>query len=335
MTERIAILGGGAMGSACAVLAATHGEQDVRLWVRDADAAETIARTRVNDRYLPHSRLDDAITVTADAAAALDGAGLIVAAVPCQQLRGCLEGLADRIPDNAPVVSVIKGIESETSLRPSEVVHEVLGDVGVVALAGPSHAEEIAGRMPTAVVAASGDVSLAERVQHALSTDRFRIYTHRDLVGAELAGGLKNVIAIAAGICDGLGLGDNAKSTLVSRGVVEITRVGTHLGAESETFHGLAGVGDLMTTCFSGHSRNRGVGERLGKGEPIDEILASMHTVAEGVPTARGVKELADREDLDAPIITEVDAVLFGGKPADKAVHTLMTRPRKAERLAL
>ncbi|MEM1062894.1 MAG: NAD(P)H-dependent glycerol-3-phosphate dehydrogenase, partial [Planctomycetota bacterium] len=237
MTERIAILGGGAMGSACAVLAATHGEQDVRLWVRDADAAETIARTRVNDRYLPHSRLDDAITVTADAAAALDGAGLIVAAVPCQQLRGCLEGLADRIPDNAPVVSVIKGIESETSLRPSEVVHEVLGDVGVVALAGPSHAEEIAGRMPTAVVAASGDVSLAERVQHALSTDRFRIYTHRDLVGAELAGGLKNVIAIAAGICDGLGLGDNAKSTLVSRGVVEITRVGTHLGAESETFH--------------------------------------------------------------------------------------------------
>jgi glycerol-3-phosphate dehydrogenase (NAD(P)+) len=229
------------------------------------------------------------------------------------------------------VVSVVKGIEIHTLRRPSQIINEVLGSRAVVSLSGPSHAEEIARKLPASVVAACGDIALARRVQEMFTTDRFRIYTNSDLIGVELAGALKNVIAIAAGICDGLGYGDNAKSALMTRGIVEISRFGATLGAEPATFSGLAGVGDLITTCISRYSRNRQVGERLGKGESLPAILASMEAVAEGINTAHAVLELAQQKGLEMPITAEVCAVLSGERTPAAATQSLMLRPLRDE----
>jgi len=242
-----------------------------------------------------------------------------------------LAAISKQIPDDVPVVSVAKGVEIATLMRPSEIIIDVLGPRGVVALGGPSHAEEIARRMPASVVAASADQELARRVQSLFNTDRFRVYTNADIAGVELAGAIKNVIAIAAGICDGLGFGDNAKSALVTRGLVEMTRFGTALGAEAETFSGLAGIGDLMTTCFSGFSRNRHVGECLGRGQTLERTVAEMNGVAEGVTTTRGVFDLAGRMGIEMPITAEVYAVLFAGKSPAQATAALMLRPPREE----
>jgi glycerol-3-phosphate dehydrogenase (NAD(P)+) len=226
---------------------------------------------------------------------------------------------------------VIKGLENETFLRPSQIIEETIGSRAVVALTGPSHAEEIARRLPASVVAASGDVALAKRVQEMFTTDRFRVYTNPDLIGAELAGALKNIIGIAAGICDGLGYGDNAKSALMTRGIVEISRFGVALGAEAETFAGLAGIGDLITTCISPYGRNRMVGERLGKGESLDQILSTMDAVAEGVSTTRAVHDLAEQKGIEMPITAQVYQVLFENKSPVKATDSLMSRPPREE----
>ncbi|MFQ5734269.1 MAG: NAD(P)H-dependent glycerol-3-phosphate dehydrogenase, partial [Planctomycetaceae bacterium] len=239
--------------------------------------------------------------------------------------------IALQLTHDRPVVSVIKGLERDTFMRPSEIIADVLGFRAVVALGGPSHAEEIARRLPASVVAASGDVALAKEVQAIFTTDRFRVYTNLDIVGVELAGALKNVIAIAAGICDGLNYGDNAKSALLTRGIVEITRFGRAFGAEQSTFAGLAGMGDLITTCISPYGRNRMVGERLGGGETLPEILDSMDAVAEGVTTTKSVFELADRKGIEMPITAEVHAVLFEGKSPVEATDSLMGRPPKGE----
>ncbi len=319
------------MGTACAIVLAENPEQHVSLWARNADHAADMATIRENKRLLPGITIPESVEITADIAAAVADSDLLVMAVPTAFLRDCLSEISADLTDDRPVVSVIKGIENETFQRPSEIIGDVLGSRAVVSLSGPSHAEEISRRLPASVVAASGDLALARRVQQTFTTDRFRVYTNVDIIGVELAAALKNVIAIAAGICDGLGYGDNAKSALMTRGLVEMTRFGTSLGAEAQTFAGLAGMGDLITTCASPYSRNRKVGERLGAGETLEEILESMDAVAEGVWTTRSVHELAQQQGIEMPITAEVFSVLFEGKRAVEATDSLMMRPPRDE----
>jgi glycerol-3-phosphate dehydrogenase (NAD(P)+) len=331
MTTKIAVLGGGAMATACAILLAEHPDQEVAIWARSVEYADQMQRDRENRRLLPGIMLPPTVTVTSDLEKALHGAEYLVAAIPTQFLRAALVDAKRLLTQQRPVVSVIKGIENSTFLRPSQIIEDVLGNRGVVALSGPSHAEEIGRRLPATVVAASGDLELAMQVQRMFNTQRFRVYTNVDLIGVELAGALKNVIAIAAGISDGLGYGDNAKSSLMTRGLVEITRFGVRFGAEAATFSGLAGIGDLITTCVSTHGRNRYVGERLGRGESLQEILSQMNAVAEGVATARSVYGICERESIETPIMGEVYRVLFENKcPAD-ATNSLMERPLRSE----
>lgn len=319
------------MATACAVLLSDHADATVSLWVRSPEHLEELKTQRENRRLLPGVKIPPCVDITADIAAAVDQADLLLAAIPTKYLRETLTEIAPALTRHRPVISVIKGLENDTFLRPSQIIEETLGSRSVVVLSGPSHAEEIARRLPASVVAASGDISLARRVQGLFSTDRFRVYTNQDLIGVELAGALKNVIAIAAGICDGLGFGDNAKSALMTRGIVEMQRFGVALGAEAQTFNGLAGIGDLITTCISPHGRNRAVGERLGRGEQLDAILASMDAVAEGVNTTRSVHDLAGQRGIELPITAAVHAVLFEGQSPLEATTSLMDRPPKGE----
>ncbi|HEV8001973.1 MAG TPA: NAD(P)H-dependent glycerol-3-phosphate dehydrogenase [Planctomycetaceae bacterium] len=332
MDQRIAILGSGAMATASAVLLSERSKCEVRIWTRSAERAAELLRDKENRRLLPGVPLPPGVRISSDISEVVDKAELIVAAIPTRFLRDTLTPLARQIPAGLPVVSVAKGLEIGTLMRPSQIIVDVLGPREVAALGGPSHAEEIARRLPAGVVAASADRQLAAQVQHLFNTDRFRVYTNDDIVGVELAGAIKNVIAIAAGICDGLGFGDNAKSGLVTRGLVEMIRFGTALGAQAETFNGLAGLGDLVTTCFSRHSRNRHVGECLGKGQHLDQIVAEMNGVAEGITTTRSISELASRRGIEMPIAAEVYAVLFDNKSPAEATASLMMRPPRDER---
>ncbi|GIX03886.1 MAG: glycerol-3-phosphate dehydrogenase [NAD(P)+] [Planctomycetaceae bacterium] len=319
------------MATACAVLLAKNPDQEVAMWIRDPQHAQDMLQRRENVRLLPGVKIPERIFLTADVGAAVRGASFLLAAIPTQYLRATLHEVRSEIRQNLPVVSVIKGLEIETFQRPSEIINEVLGSRAVVVLGGPSHAEEIARGLPTTVVAASGDLSLARHVQRMFSSQRFRVYTNLDLIGVELSAALKNIVAIAAGISDGLGYGDNAKSALLTRGLVEMTRFGVHFGAEAATFMGLAGVGDLITTCISPYGRNRRVGERLGKGESLAQILSSMEAVAEGVATTKSVYDVAYQEGIDMPITTEVYQVLFEGKSPQEATQSLMLRPPRSE----
>lgn len=331
MTRAVTILGGGAMGTACSILLAEQRIARVALWTRQPAQAEELARSRENTRLLPGIRLPDSIFITADIAAAVAQTELLVVAIPTAFLREALTALAPSIPAACPVVSVVKGLENSTFLRPSEIIRQTLGNRSVCALCGPSHAEEMGRRLPASVVAASDDATLAQHVQTLFTTDRFRVYTNRDLLGVELAGAIKNVIAIAAGICDGLNYGDNAKAALLTRGVVEMTRCGVSLGAEAETFAGLAGIGDLITTCYSRYGRNRGLGERLGRGLTLPQALKEFNGVVEGVTTARSVRDLAQSKGIEMPIAAEVYRVLFENKSPTAATDSLMTRPPRAE----
>lgn len=331
MSAKVTVIGAGAMGTACSILLAEHPGQKVCLWVRESELVEPMRATRENSRFLPGVSLPESLQITSDIDEALKDADLIFVAIPSAFLRSSLTQLKESLRGTAPIVSVIKGLENSTFLRASEIVNEVLGPRTVVALSGPSHAEEIARRLPASVVAACDDIQVAEEVQTRLGTDRFRIYTNRDLLGVELGGALKNVIAIGAGICDGLGFGDNAKSALMTRGLVEITRFGEALGADPATFSGLAGLGDLITTCISPYGRNRRVGERLGKGETREEIVASTASVAEGIPTSKSVYDLAQKRGIEMPVTQEVYRVLFEGKPAIETTEALMSRPPKSE----
>ena len=331
MLGTVTILGSGAMGTACSIVLAERAGRVVSLWARNPAQAEEMARSRENRRLLPGVRIPDSIAITSDISAAVSGTDLLVAAIPTAFLRSALTALAPQIPAGLPVVSVIKGLENGTFLRPSEIIRDALGNRPVVALCGPSHAEEFARRLPASVVAAGSDDALTRDVQSLFTTERFRVYTNRDILGVELAAALKNVIAIAAGICDGLKYGDNAKAALLTRGIVEITRFGMLLGAEQETFGGLAGIGDLITTCFSQYGRNRRVGERLGQGAKLPQILSEIHGVAEGVTTCRSVHDLAVKRGIDMPITTEVHRVLFEDKSPVSATDSLMMRPPRAE----
>jgi glycerol-3-phosphate dehydrogenase (NAD(P)+) len=331
MTETFAIVGAGSFGTALS-LVLVEGGHDVVLLTRTPEQAAKLTATRENSRYLPGVRLPDALRISCDPAQALSGAGTIVNAVPTQWVRGVFERLRPLVQPKQRLLSLSKGIEISTHLRPSQVLRKLFPRCAIAVLSGPSHAEEVARFYPASVVIASTSPALARRLQQALTTGRFRVYTNPDPVGVELAGALKNVIAIAAGIVDGLGFGDNTKAALVTRGLVEITRLAKAMGAKPATFTGLAGVGDLITTAFSRHGRNRAVGERIGRGMPVAAILAGMEMVAEGVPTAKAVVGLAKRHRVDMPIAGEVHAILFEDKPPLDALTSLMARSTKDER---
>jgi glycerol-3-phosphate dehydrogenase (NAD(P)+) len=325
------VLGAGAMGTACAWVLAQQPNSTVRLWARNETFARHIQETRENSRLLPRVRLPGNISVTADSRAALQNAEIIIVCVPTRGLREALGSMASTVPSTALVVSAIKGIENETLLRPSEIIQQCTMMRPVVVLGGPCHAEEIARRKPASIVAACDILAEAERIQSLMSTEFLRIYANADQKGVELAAALKNVIAIAAGICDGLEFGDNAKAALLTRGLAEMVRFGAVMGAGHDTFYGLAGLGDLITTCNSQHSRNRFVGESLGRGKSLAEIQESMSAVAEGVFTARSVNQIAEQHGIDMPIARQVYRVLFEGMSPRVATIELMQRPLKAE----
>ena len=325
-----AVLGAGGWGTAVALTLAARPGVTVRLWAaREASGRDLIAK-RENVRQLPGVRIPAAVTLTTDPKEATAGADCWVTAVPTAHLRDTLGRLKPFAHADTPVVSLTKGIEQATFRRPSQVIAELLGSRRVAAVSGPSHAEEVARGMPTSVVAASSDAELAGWVQRHLGGDRLRVYTNHDLAGVELAGALKNVIGVAAGVADGLGFGDNAKAALLARGLVEMTRFGVAHGAEPATFAGLAGVGDLITTCFSRHGRNRRAGERLATGATLAELAAGPQ-VAEGLYTAKSVADRAAAMGLDVPIMSGVHSVLYAGlSPAD-AVRELMARAQRGE----
>jgi glycerol-3-phosphate dehydrogenase (NAD(P)+) len=305
----------------------------VRLWSAFADAADEMARRRENVRFLPGVKLPDALEVSADDAAAVAGADFALAAVPSQFIRPVWRRLASHVPAGLPICSLAKGIENHTLLRPTQVLADVLSASRppLAALSGPSIAPEVAQRLPATVAVASADAALAETVQSAISRPYFRAYTNPDLVGLELAGATKNIIAIAAGILDGIGAGANAKAALLTRGLAEISRLGVALGARPETFAGLGGMGDLVTTCFSPIGRNRSFGEAVGRGATVQQALAAAHGVVEGVATTASVVELARREGVEMPLTEAAYEVLFGGRGAREAIIGLMARPLKAE----
>ncbi|PWB72589.1 glycerol-3-phosphate dehydrogenase [candidate division GN15 bacterium] len=332
MAERIAVIGAGSWGLAVARLLDAN-DHTVTLWAYDPREFESLNRFREIPDRLPGVKLADSIAITISLTDALRTADLAVLAVPAQYLRSVLRQCGGGIRARSGVVNLAKGIETATLKRMSEVIIEEAGISlqAVSTLSGPSHAEEVAIDMPTTVVVAGEDPDHVVHVQGLFSSQKFRVYTSADLIGVELGGALKNVIAIAAGITDGLGLGDNTKGALITRGLAEITRLGVSLGARPETFAGLSGLGDLVTTCTSRHSRNRFVGEQIGRGKKLHEILLSMTMVAEGIETTRSAYDLARRVGVDVPITAEVYRVLFENKPPTEAIAHLMGRSLKAE----
>jgi glycerol-3-phosphate dehydrogenase (NAD(P)+) len=331
MLTRFAILGSGAWGTAIALVLAESPEHTVSLWSARPEQAASWHSLRENVRLLPGVAIPPSVRLTCNLAEAVADADLLIAAIPTVHLRRTLERIAPTIPRGVPLLSLVKGLEQHTFRRPTEIAREVLGERSVAVLSGPSHAEEVARGLPTTLVAASEDLRLAQWVQQSFSTQRFRVYTNLDLVGVELAGALKNVIGIAAGINDGLGLGDNAKSALLTRGLAEMARFAVALGAEAQTFWGLAGMGDLITTCISRHGRNRAVGERLARGEKLTAIQASTATVAEGIFTASSVYEKSRQMGIPMPISTEIYRILYEHKEPRLAVTDLMVRQLRSE----
>jgi glycerol-3-phosphate dehydrogenase (NAD(P)+) len=332
--ERVTILGDGAMATVCSILL-TQGGHDVTMWGAFEASIERLMQDREQTRLLPGARVPAGVRLTAnDAECFGNGTTMILSAIPTQFMRNVWKRLAPHTPDGVPIVSVAKGIENDTLLRPTQIIADVLRGTSsrrLVALSGPNIAAELAKYLPGTAVVASDDADVARRVQLAFSTQWFRVYTNDDLTGVELAGATKNIVAIAAGILDGLGAGNNAKAALVTRGLVEITRLGVAMGARAETFAGLAGIGDLITTCVSPEGRNRTVGERIGKGQTLDDVLGHMDSVAEGVPTTRSVRQLAVRHGVEMPITESVHSVLFEGKDAITALTELMSRDPKPE----
>ena len=334
MNPRITIIGDGAMGTVCAIMLAENGHR-TRLWSAFPEAARDLARLRENRRFLPGFHLPDGLEIAGDDDQALRDCGLAVSAVPTQFMRSVWTRLKPYCDKHLPICSVAKGIENRTLLRPTQILQDVLDSKEatrpIAALSGPSIAPEIARKLPATVTVASKQRDLAATVQRLLNRPYFRIYTNNDMVGVELAGATKNVIAIAAGILDGLSAGDNAKAALLTRGLVEISRLGMKLGAKSATFAGLAGMGDLVTTCFSPIGRNRSFGEAVGRGMSVESALAAVKGVVEGVPTTQSVVELAKGAGVQMPITQAVHDVIFAGSKPSDAIEDLMSRPLKSE----
>jgi glycerol-3-phosphate dehydrogenase (NAD(P)+) len=328
---RTAVVGAGAWGTALADLLARNG-QGVNLWAYEPDVVESINERRENTRFLSGTRLDERVRATGDVGDAVRAAELVVFVPPSHVLRPIARKSASALGDDVTVVVASKGIERETLALMTDVVSAELPGRPVVGLSGPSFAREVAQRQPTAVVAASRDADASVRVQQALSNDAFRVYSHHDVIGVELGGSLKNVMAIATGIAEGLGLGYNPRAALITRGLAEMTRLGVTLGADALTFAGLAGIGDLVLTCTGALSRNRQLGLEIGQGRKLEESLAARETVAEGVFTTQSAHALAAREDIDMPIVTAVYRILFEGYDPRRAIGELMTRELRAER---
>ncbi len=328
--QRVGIIGDGAMGTLCALVLSSGGHS-VRLWGRRREQISAMAADRENRRYLPGVKLPSGIELTVADADVAVGVDFLICAVPTQFIRAMLQQLTPHIPPGLPVLSVAKGIENLTLLRPTQIIIDVLPDRPVATLSGPCIAGEVARHMPATLVVASLNDVLANKIQQVMTTQTLRIYRNDDLIGVELAGAMKNVIAVAAGILDGMNIGVNAKAALLTRGLVEITRLGVAMGAHAATFSGLAGLGDLVTTCFSAEGRNRTYGQHIGRGLSPQQAMAEMAGVVEGIPTTRSVLELARRHKVEMPISEMLHSVLFHNKPPHIGITELMTRQPKAE----
>ena len=334
MSIPLTLFGAGSWGTALAVHLAENG-RDVTLWARDSGAVQYMKTHRRNRSYLPDAVIPESVTVTDDLDEAASAADVWGIAVPSQEVRSFAEKLYPQLRRDAIPVSLAKGIENGSLMTMSQVLKDEFappldgGRIGV--LYGPSHAEEVAEGRPTTVVAAAGDASVAERIQKTFMTERLRVYVNTDVVGVEIGGSAKNVLALAAGMSDGVGYGDNAKAALVTRGIAEIKRLGLAMGADPMTFAGLAGIGDLVVTCMSRHSRNRSLGEEIGRGRKLDEALDEMQMVAEGVRTTQSIHDLAQRHGIEMPITEAVYAILFEDQRPHDMMEALMTRSAKRE----
>jgi len=339
--SEIAIIGGGAWGTGLAIMLGRKGTHRVRMWVYEKEVCESINQRHENELFLRGQRIPEAVRSTNSLQEALRGAEIVVSVMPSHHVRRVFREMQPHLGAEMLFVSATKGLENETLLRVTEVIKEVLGvrahdgfDPRIGALSGPSFALEVARGDPTAITIASRDAGLAQRVQADFSDPSFRVYTNDDVTGVEMGGALKNIIAIAAGVCDGLGLGHNSVAALITRGLAEITRLAVASGARRETMAGLSGMGDLVLTCTGGLSRNRTVGVELGRGRKLAEIIAGMHgMVAEGVLTTNAAVDLACKTKIEMPITQQMHAILHQGKPPRDAIHELMTRPGKGENL--
>ena len=339
--SRIAIIGAGAWGTGLAIVQGRKGSHRVRVWAHEIDVCQSINERHVNERFLPHGRIPETVSASNDLIEVIDGAEFIVSVMPSQHCRGLFSRLQPLIPRHACIVSATKGLEEGSLLRMTEVIQQVLGGddsergdskLPIGALSGPSFAQEVARGDPTAITIASRSDGLLRAVQQEFSDAAFRVYTNSDVVGVELGGALKNIIAIAAGICDGLGLGHNSVAALITRGLAEMTRLVVACGGRAETMAGLAGLGDLVLTCTGGLSRNRSVGVELGRGKKLAEIIAGMHgAVAEGVFTTTAAVGLARARGVEMPITEQIHAILHAGKSPKEAIQNLMARAGKSE----
>jgi glycerol-3-phosphate dehydrogenase (NAD(P)+) len=338
--SEIAVIGAGAWGTGLAIVLGRNGTHRVRLWAHESDVCESINQTRVNQRFLPGPRIPESVSAATDLAATIEGAQIIVSVMPSQHCRTLFSRMRPLIGPGTLIVSASKGLEEVSLLRMSEVIADALkrDDVlplAIGALSGPSFAQEVARGDPTAITVASLNDGLLLTVQQEFSDSRFRVYTNQDVVGVELGGSLKNIIAIAAGICDGLGLGHNSVAALITRGLAEMTRLAVACGGRPETMAGLAGLGDLVLTCTGGLSRNRSVGLELGRGKKLPEIIAGMHgMVAEGVFTTTAAVGLAKARSVEMPITEQMHAILHEGKSPREAIGDLMARTGKSETAA-
>ncbi|MFA5422891.1 MAG: NAD(P)H-dependent glycerol-3-phosphate dehydrogenase [Phycisphaerae bacterium] len=331
MAENISIIGDGAMGSVLAMMLCKKGFA-VRMWGYDAKQLAEMAQARENIKFLPGYKLPESLVFESDDSKIFGNVRFAISAVPCQFMRSVWQRLKPHFVSNVPIVTVAKGIENKTLMRPDEILADVLGnEIKIAALSGPTIADELARELPATAAVASADEKLAIELQHVFNTPQFRVYTNSDIVGVELAGAMKNVIAIAAGIIDGIKGGDNAKAALLSRGLAEISRLGVVMGAKPETFAGLTGLGDLVTTCISPKGRNRSFGEQIGRGLTKEQAMAKSNSVVEGVATCESVCALADKYNVEIPITRAVYQIIFEGKTVQQAFAELMRRELKAE----
>jgi len=334
--SEIAIIGAGAWGTGIAIVLGRKGTHRVRLWAHEPEVCGSIAQQRVNDLFLPGCPIPDSVVASNDLATVLQGAQIVVSVMPSQHCRSLFQRMRTLIPRQALIVSATKGLEESSLQRMTQIISQVLQADGLAlpvgALSGPSFAQEVARGDPTAITIASSDGALSRTVQQEFSGPSFRVYTNSDVIGVELGGALKNIVAIAAGICDGLGLGHNSVAALITRGLAEMTRLVVACGGRPETMAGLAGIGDLVLTCTGGLSRNRSVGVELGRGRKLPDVLANMHgMVAEGIFTTTAAVGLAHAQGVEMPITEQMHAILHQGKSPREAIHELMTRSGKSE----
>lgn len=330
MKEKIGVLGGGSWGTALAILLAKKGNH-VNIWLRNEKQLNDIKETRENKKYLPEVKLPENISLTSNIEEAIGSKDLILVSVPTHGVREVLNLCKSYVKENQIILNVSKGIENESLLRISQIVEEILPNNKYAVLSGPSHAEEVARGMATTVVSASEYKDVAEYIQDLFITPSFRVYTNPDVVGVELGGALKNIIALGAGISDGLNSGDNAKAALMTRGIFEMSKLGVEMGAKSETFSGLSGIGDLIVTCTSMHSRNRRAGILIGQGMKVEDATKKIGMVVEGIKTTKSGFNLSEKYNIEMPITKELYDVLYNGKNVDNSISNLMLRDKKHE----